>query len=373
MRLTAIQLLPIRLPLVRPLRTAGGTQLAREGTAVRFETDVGFTGWGEASPYPGFGSETTASARRALAAEAPRWLGRRVDELEDALTRSELPASVRAALATARLDCVAQQRDVPLCDALVAGARQSVARVACNALLAESGLEALVAAARRHCDAGFETLKLKVGALSVERDRERVEAVREAVGPRAALRLDANQAWDLEAARVAAAAFAPFAIEYLEQPLPAADLSDLARLRRAIDVPLAVDEAALEIEGLRRAIAAEAADVVVVKPSAAGGPAAALEMAREARDAGVSPVVTTLFDSAVGVAAAIHAAAAIAAEGELRACGLGTGGHFELDLAKLAAPKDGAIEVPGGAGLGIADEPDPSRGWLAEPIIEVRA
>ncbi len=365
--------MPIRLPLLRPLRTATGEVDVREGTIVRIETDDAIAGCGEASPYPGFGEETVQESRAALKAMAPQLAGQPIDRLASAIDALGARGSVRAAFETARWVLEARRRGLPLCEALVAGASERAPRVPCNALLGEASIDELVGAAKRHRDAGFGTLKLKVGALELDRDRERVAAVREAIGTGSKLRLDANQAWDLERARAAVAAFEPFDIEYIEQPLPADDYAGMARLRRGGGIPIAIDEGALDLEGLERAIEGEAADVVVIKPSAAGGPGAALAMARRAREADLDVVVTTLLDSAVGVAAAIHSATAIAAEGSVRACGLATQGQFEFDVAKLDPPKDGAIEVARAAGLGIDEDPEMLSRCLGDAIVEIRA
>ncbi|MDP6979752.1 MAG: o-succinylbenzoate synthase [Myxococcota bacterium] len=373
MRVAIAQLIPIRLPLVRPVHTANGVVAFREGTVVRLESEDGLVGRGEASPYSGFGVETTLGARAGLEVALSKLVGCSLEELGDAIAGQAPAPCARAGLETARLELEARRRGLPLCETLVPGASGSVRELPCNALLAEASTDELASAARRACDAGFETLKLKVGALALEQDVERIAAIRSALGRRPKLRLDANQAYDIGRARSAIDAFAPFEIEYLEQPLPASDLEGLAALRREASIPIALDEGALDLAQLRSAIEHRAADVVVIKPSAAGGPFAALAMARLAREHGLDIAVTTLLDSAIGVAAAVHAAAAIAAEGPVRACGLATHGHFELDVATIGAPVNGSMEVPRSPGLGIDEDPALLSRCLADAAVEFRA
>ena len=90
--------------------------------------------------------------------------------------------------------------------------------------------------------AGHTRFKLKVGLPDLDADVQRVAAVREVIGPRRLLMIDANQLWDLPGARRAAAALAPYDIYWLEEPLPAEDTRGYAELRRSIDIPVAAGE-----------------------------------------------------------------------------------------------------------------------------------
>jgi L-alanine-DL-glutamate epimerase-like enolase superfamily enzyme len=96
-------------------------------------------------------------------------------------------------------------------------------------------------------------------------------------------------------------------------------------------------------------LAADAADVLVLKPMALGGPDRTLDAARAARDAGADAVVTTTIDGVVARLGALHVAAAVP---EVPACGLATGSLLAEDLAPDPAPvRDGSMAVPGGPGL----------------------
>ena len=206
--------------------------------------------------------------------------------------------------------------------------------------------------------AGYGTLKLKVAAVPLEDDRRRVEAAREAA-PDARLRLDANGGWDAATAAAALRGLARYDIEYVEQPLPAADLAGLARLRAEGICRIAADESVADQADAQRVLDAGAADLLVLKPMRLGGIRAALDLARNAAWADVGCVVTTTFDSSLGLAAALHLAAAVdalAAWGGF-AHGLGTAEHLAADLvARPLVPDAGVLRVPSTPGLGV--EPD---------------
>ncbi len=158
--------------------------------------------------------------------------------------------------------------------------------------------------------AGFRTLKLKVGA---ERETEvlveRVAAVRSAVGPDVRIRLDANGAWDVDTATSRLSGIARFEPEYVEQPLADDDPALLATLRRRSRVPIAADESVASLRAASALLDADAVDALVVKPSRVGGPAVVAEIASLAADRGVGTVVSTLFETGIGIAAALRQAA----------------------------------------------------------------
>jgi O-succinylbenzoate synthase len=166
---------------------------------------------------------------------------------------------------------------------------------------------------------GCRTAKVKVAepGQSLADDIARVAAVRDALGPSGAIRVDANAAWDVGQAERALTELGKFGLEYAEQPCPALD--DLAELRRRVDVPVAADESIRRAEDPLAVRAAGAADIVVLKAQPLGGVRAALAVAEAC---GLPVVVSSAVETSVGLAAGLALAAALP---ELRyACGLAT-------------------------------------------------
>jgi O-succinylbenzoate synthase len=197
--------------------------------------------------------------------------------------------------------------------------------------------------------AGCTTVKVKVAQRGqrLADDVARVRAVRDALGPDGAIRVDANGAWSVDEASTAIAALEPYHLQYVEQPC--ATLGELTQLRRRVGVPVAVDE------GLRRApdpvsVARlqAAADLVVLKVPPLGGVASALALAaRYDRPA----VVSSALDTSVGLAAGLALAAALP---ELPyACGLGTAALLAADVTA------DRVHPVGGVLLVRPVEPDP--------------
>ncbi len=325
------------------------------------EDGVPAPGVGEAAPLPGW-TESPSACESALRGVGTDDGGLRPDAL-DRIDPGETPAA-RHGLALALADAAARGEGRSLA-AHLSAARDlptPAASVPVNATVGDGDPEATAAAVERAVDDGFDCVKVKVGARSLDADVERLRAVREAVGDGVALRADANGAWDRATAGAAVDRLAPLDLAYVEQPLPADDLDGSAALRegrgdrdRDADdedggsaVPIALDES-LARRDLDTVLAADAADVVVLKPMALGGPDRVLAAAKRARAAGVEPVITTTIDAVVARTAAVHVAAAVP---DVAPCGLATASLLADDLAPDPCPvADGEASVPNGPGL----------------------
>ncbi|WP_327052148.1 mandelate racemase/muconate lactonizing enzyme family protein [Halomicrococcus gelatinilyticus] len=331
------------LPLASPLDTALGAIEHREGLLVRVEDD-GDVGIGEATPLPGW-TESPSRCRDALAD---------VDDVladpDGVLSELDDRPAARHGVALALADLRARRDGVPLYRHLVDESGR-VDGIPVNATVGDAPSDETVAAAEDAVAAGFDAVKVKVGARPVDEDVARLRDVRAAVGPEVELRADANGAWSREQAEEAFAALADVGVVYVEQPLPADDLDGLADLRGG-PVGVAADES-LAARSVDAVLDAGAADVLVLKPMALGGPDRTVAAARQARERGVEAVVTTTVDAVVARTAAIHAAAAIP---DRPACGLATAELLDRDLGPdRARVVDGRIGVPQTPGVGVAD------------------
>src|SRR6185436_2967517 len=179
-------------------------------------------------------------------------------------------------------------------------------------------------------------------------DAGRLAAVRAAVGPGMAIRADANGAWGSPREALAnLRALAPVGLELCEEPVRGLDA--LREVRAGSAVPIAADESAAELGASAGAGGWDAVDAVCLKISRCGGIGGVLRDAAAARAAGTRVYLASTFDGPAGIAAALHAAAALRATGELLPCGLATLGAFAgLDAPEPAA---GTLAVPPGPGL----------------------
>ncbi|MHA7836338.1 MAG: o-succinylbenzoate synthase [bacterium] len=352
---------PFELPLARPLATAHGVVAARCGWLVRLEDETGAVGLGEATPLPAFGTETVSACEAALDRILHDWADGREVSLSERLealasARSATPCAV-AAIDTALHDQAARRVGCTLATWLRrrAGEPGPPAReVEVQALVGGETPVSLVEAAKAAWEQGFRTFKLKL-AVSPDRrdlaeDLDRVVALREALGPKARLRLDANEAWTRLDAETALRSLARFDIDYVEQPVAREDLDGLAWLAERSPIPVAADEALLG-EGLEACLERRVVPILVVKPAALGGLAPAMRLLGRARESGLRVVWSTLLDGALSRAAVWHLAAGV---GPVGPHGLATGGWLARDIAPAAPIASGRLGPPGlTAGVGI--------------------
>jgi O-succinylbenzoate synthase len=208
---------------------------------------------------------------------------------------------------------------------------------------------------------GCSTAKVKVAELGqrLQDDVDRVAAVRDAMGPSARIRVDANGGWTVAAATDALRRLAGYGLEYAEQPC--ARVEELASLRirlarNGIDVLVAADESIRKAQDPMRVVREAAADVIVVKVAPLGGVRAALDVAREC---GLPTVVSSALDTSVGIRAGLALAAALP---ELPfACGLGT-----VELMAGDVSRDSLVPTAGSIALrDLTVEPELLDRWQA--------
>jgi muconate cycloisomerase len=205
---------------------------------------------------------------------------------------------------------------------------------------------------RRH-----RIFKLKIGLRGVDADVAHVLAIKRALGDRASVRVDVNQAWSETDAVRGIARLEAGGVDLVEQPVKARNTASLARLARRFDVALMADEALHGPEDALALARGDAADVYAVKIAQSGGLMPALEVAAIARLAGIGLYGGTMLEGGIGTAATAHVCstfAELAWDTELF-------GPLLLTEEVLREPlvyRDFELEVPTGPGLGVEIDPD---------------
>ena len=358
MKIVDVQWRNYRLPFLSGFSTAHGVMTAREGIIVQVTTGQGITGIGEIAPLPAFGGGSLAGAATLLPALIARLHHKSLHEALDLLLTegkaATKAASARCGLEIALLDALGKVEGCGVCTLLSPAGSAPRATVPVNAVVGARATKAAVALAQDARKSGFGSVKLKVGwGVSVREEVERVAAVRDAIGPAMHLRLDANEAWNLEEAIAVLSQCVPYDIQYVEQPLKAHNLAGMRALRQAIPIPIAADEALRSLESAHRVLDNEAADILVIEPQLAGGLRVGQQIIQAATEQGVRSVITSTIEAGIGLAAALHLAAASPAV--TLECGLATLHLLVDDLLIDDLPvHNGFLTVPTGPGLGVA-------------------
>lgn len=348
---------PYVLRFRRPIPSPFGPIAHRRGWLLRLEDADGQLGLGDAAGWSGFGApddaiaadlqQLTQAVSQVDAAEAfdETWL--------DAHCRT---AEGRYALELALLDLEGRRTDRPVASLLHDAS--PAYQVATHELIGLQG------------ELPEGHLKLKVG-VDLDAELARVVAIAE-TRPEAKIRLDAGGRWTEEEAAAALRRFAAITpIELVEQPVaPGGDLDVLVRLRalaHELGLAIALDEGVVRLEDFEAALAASAADAVVLKPMFLGGLRRTLALARRAEAAGLKVIITHALESAVGRTGAAHLAAGLPGVH-------GLSNHLAEDVAVVPSPRQGRLTLPPGAGLGVRLRAPIARAAdLPHPIISAAA
>jgi L-alanine-DL-glutamate epimerase-like enolase superfamily enzyme len=348
MKITAVQAIPLAIPLkpVSPPSTwTGGT---RKQIVVRVSTDAGLVGTGEAFAYGAplaVCSVIDESLGPLLVGQDPR----RIDALVDLMHRGTMIYGRRglamfaiSGVEIALWDLLGHALGAPV-HALLGGAvRPRLPAYA--SLLRYDSPEHVALACRHHVAQGFRMLKLH------QTDVDSVRAAREAVGPDVELMLDTNCPWDPAGAIAMARALGPYRLFWLEEPVwPPEDYEGLARVAAATDTPIALGENESTAVGFRDIIARRAGSILQPSVTKVGGISEVRKIAALAQAANLG-VALHSFYFGPGLAATLHLAA-----------GLGGALPVEFPTGELATPfltrpivaRDGFVDVPEGPGLGV--------------------
>jgi muconate cycloisomerase len=335
MRIASLEVIPYALPFREPYVTARGRLDRREMVLLRLRDEDGVVGLGEAVPLAlrgGAALEQVVSELEGLAG---------IDSLDEATLGSAsvgLSAPSRCAALTALMDLRGKRAG-----AGAPGDAEPAPPVSCNATLVAAEPASVAADAARWAEAGFSTFKLKLGTGD---DVGQVRAVREALGPAASIRVDANASWDVATAKRTLAALEEHEVELVEQPV--ATLEEAAEVAAATSIPLAGDESIESRADAERAREIGACRLAGLKLSKVGGPEAAIEIAEI-----LPSYVSSALDGPVGISASAHVAQTLG-EGAGLAHGLATQRLFAATIASVESELHGdLLHPPPGPGLGV--------------------
>jgi o-succinylbenzoate synthase len=345
MRIASVEVIPYALPFREPYVTAAGRLDRREMVLLRLRGGDGLVGLGEAVPLSLRGGTT---------------LGRVVDELRrlgelDTLDEASLGGDATGLSAPARCAALTALLDLRGKRAVAEGKTGAgpADAIRCNATLTLGDPASVVSAAERWATDGFSSFKLKVGGYD---DVAHVRAVREALGPRARIRVDANGTWSVETAKRMLLELEPYEIELAEQPV--ATLNEAVEVASSTAIPLAADESVESRTDAERVADSGGFALTGIKLSKVGGPEEALEIAE------VLPAyLTSALDGPVGIAAALQVAQSIGdlgrEGGESLAHGLATQRLFASTIASVECELRGdMLYPPAGPGLGVEIDED---------------
>jgi O-succinylbenzoate synthase len=348
MRLEALELRRIEMPLVAPFETSFGVQFERDILLVKAVTDEG-DGWGEcvSGEEPTYSPEYVEGSQQVIVQHlAPRLFARdelSADDVAAVLRPVHGHQMAKAALEMALLDAELRARGESFAKRFgaVRDAVDCGVSVGIHATIPE-----LLKTVGGYLDQGYRRIKLKI---KPGWDVEPVRAVRERFGD-VPLQVDANTAY-AESDGEHLARLDEFGLLLIEQPLPEEQVLGHARLAKAVRTPICLDESIHSYQAAVDAIELGACSIINIKPGRVGGYLTAMRIHDLCRDRGLPVWMGGMLETGLGRAGnvAMAAMAGFTLPGDTSA----SDRYYHRDITEPFVLVDGRLRVPAGPGLGV--------------------
>lgn len=369
--ISRVEVFGVAVPLVGPgFKNAYINKTAQKSALVRLTAEDGSVGLGNIDPSPGYSVETIEQSLTALRETlAPMVHGSDAGNPHQLVARMDaiLPGylDAKAAIEMACVDLLARRLGIPVYQYL-GGAM--VSNVRFNAWVGILSPDEAAAEARKWFDRGFRSAKVKVGG-GIKADRDRLMAIREAVGPTMALRADANAGYSVEDSIALGHLMEPMNMQLFEQPVADHDLAGMAKVRQAIGIPVMADESITDHESLIAVIRANCADIVKLKVMKQGGFLKCRRMLETATAAGMKVVIGHGFGLGVNTVAEIMLACTSTEVLEGLECVGPLKTADDIVTHKLDI-SNGQMALPDGPGLGVELDEKKVRSYQIEQLEE---
>jgi muconate cycloisomerase len=356
-QITSVEAVLVDLPTIRPHQLAMATMQQQTLVIVRLRSSDGIEGIGEATTIGGlsYGEESPEGIKLTIDTYlAPAIVGHDATNINDAMLKLNKIARgnrfAKCAIETALLDAQGKRLGVPL-STLLGGAVRKTLPVLWTLASGDTQRDIeeaeMLLAERRH-----NTFKLKIGRRRVRDDVAHVSRIKAALGERAKVTVDVNQAWNEVDAALGIEALEAAGVDLIEQPTPREQRGALARLASRFIVPIMADEAVTGPEDALELVRGACADVFALKIAKSGGIYGMMRTAAIADAAGVSLYGGTMLEGSIGSIASAHGFAAL----PQLAWGTELFGPLLLkDDIVTARPqyRDFDLHMPEGPGLGL--------------------
>jgi L-Ala-D/L-Glu epimerase len=353
----SVELYKLFVPLREPFVISLGPIHDVQNVVVIIRTADGCAGYGECSPYMTINGESVDTCFVVGQYFAKVLKGKNALNIEECMALMDRTiyanSSIKSAFDIALHDIAGQHAGVPIYK-LLGGANNKVLQTDMTVSIGDP--QKMKADAVRFQQEGFPAIKVKLGE-TLEKDVERIRAIREGIGMDIPLRIDANQGWRTADEAIAILqALAPFNIEHCEEPIARYKFMDLGRVSAASPIPIMADESLGDDHDAERLIALKACQMFNIKLGKSSGFHKGLKIAKLGAAAGMEMQVGGFMESRLGMTAAAHLALS---NDYIHHCDFDTPLMFTEDpvIGGIQYKANGVIEVPDVPGLGaVIDE-----------------
>ena len=354
MKITAVEAIPLKATFAQTFRFGTTDRTTSPNVVVIIRTDDGAVGYGEACPVPAFTSETQHSIVELIAERvAPVLIGRdpmqHLPLLADVARVLKFAPFTVTAIDTALYDLAGRALGVPV-STLLGGAFRD--RVAVHGSVGWDEDPAAMADLAVEQAATYTSIKTYAGRGELGADLDRLQAIRDAIGPEIALFVDVNGMWQPSDLVRALSRVPEIGLSMLEQPLPVQSTGFLTTLVGQLRVDICADESVRTVTDAARLAADRTATVINLGHSKLGGPTAARQAAQVADAAGLGLMVGSVIEMGIATAMGLHLAAALPRLA-YPAYLMGPLKYRQVIATPQVEVIGSAIAVPTGPGLGV--------------------
>ena len=352
-KIKTISIYKLSIELKKPFIISLGPITHAENIIVKITSEKGLVGFGECSPFMTINGENQDTAFIVGQLLAKKLKGKNINEAQTNLdAMNEViygNSSIKSAFDIAMLDVSAQEAGMPLYKYL--GGKKNK-KIITDYTVSLGSAEQMAADALLIKENGFKVIKVKLGTTFKE-DVERIKAIREAIGKKIDLRIDANQGWDVHTAIKVLNALEKYNIQYCEEPIARWDYMSLKKVKNRSRIPVMADESCCDHHDAERLIALKSCDMFNLKLGKSSGITNALKIIRLAEKAGMYMQVGGFMESKIGMTANAHLSLT---SRNIRYYDFDTPLMFAGDpvTGGIEYKENGLVEVPETPGLGAS-------------------
>jgi len=344
----------VEIPVTETHSHGSGDINSLKTVILELTTEDGFTGWGEASPWPVFTGTPQANASALNDYFIPMITGRSAFDVEVFLAEADKAvvhcSEAKAALETALLDIIGKAQGLPI-HQLLGGCHRDRMRMSFS--IANPDFDEDFAKVARLVEEGVRVFKLKTGFKDHAFDLMRLEKLRNVYGDRLDLRIDYNQGLKAHVALPRLRDFESFRLAFIEQPVARDNLEAMAHFTHVLTTPIMADESVFNPREALVAAKMKVADIFSLKIMKSGGIRRALEVAAIAKAAGIGVYGGCMFETGIAHAAGAHLMAVLP-ELDLDCEFYMSTYYLTEDILTEPFPvKEGLVHVPSAPGLGV--------------------
>ncbi|CAB1084054.1 hypothetical protein JY97_16885 [Alkalispirochaeta odontotermitis] len=357
MKISALELFHISIPFAKPyvLSKVYGTRFDAEAVVVKVHTDEGIVGLGEADPLNPFSDETPATVMVVTRDMiAPHLIGQNpihisaIESHLDMMVHGNLLA--RGAVNMALFDITGKAHNLPA-HMLLGGLYQD--RLPLLGPIGSGAPEEDAGSIQQLIEEGYKTVMIKMGALPIADEIQRMIAAHEKFGDRIKIIVDANQGWSLAETLEFIDGISGSRPVLLEQPIARDDIEGLKRIRGYAPCPVSADEGVASIREAVTLIREQAVDAFSIKISKNGGLSKAKQIAEMTHAFGLKVLMNSMFDFGITQAAALQLGCVLPNLLDM--------GHAYMSVLRMSDDitdfakniSDSVVTVPSEPGLGV--------------------